>query len=132
MELRKRLRHRTELGKYSHLEEVRVLRVSYGRLYHDHLETKVGKIAARQDLDLAGPDEVQRQDRVVRAPKNKVCANSQEAEGGRGEAGSSEIKTSDEVDVVRMVGQWWKGDASHDAQDTEVMRQLARGAPRRL
>lgn len=60
-----------ELGEYSHLEKVRVWCVCNGRLYHDHLETQVGWIAARQDLDRAGPDEVKKQDRVVRVPKDK-------------------------------------------------------------
>ena len=83
--MRKRLGHRTEVGKYSHLEEVRVRRVSNGRLYHDHLETQVGRIAARQDLDLAGPDgEVKRQDRVVRAPKNKFVRTVRKQKVGEG------------------------------------------------
>lgn len=59
------------LGRYSRLEKVGVRCVSNGRLYHDHLETQVGSIAARQDLGLAGPNGVKKQDRVVRFPKNK-------------------------------------------------------------
>lgn len=48
----KRSRQETGLGEYLHLESVRVRFVSSGRLYHDHLETQVGRIAARQDVDL--------------------------------------------------------------------------------
>lgn len=70
-DLRKRFSHGTELGKYSHLEEVRVRCVSNGRLYHDHLETQVGRIAARLELGLAGPNGVKKQDRVVRFPNSK-------------------------------------------------------------
>lgn len=49
-DLRKRFRQGRELGKYSHLEEVRVRCVSNSALYHDHLEILIGRIAARQDL----------------------------------------------------------------------------------
>jgi hypothetical protein len=116
-QLRKRLKHGTEAGQYSHLEEVRVLRVSCGRLYHDHLETRWEGL--RQERISTWAVQMRPRGRTESSgfPRISMCKQS-EAEVRRGEAGSPRINASDEFGWVRMGGRWWEVDACHDAHNS--------------
>lgn len=97
------------------LEVVRVWCVSNGRPYHDHFETQLGRIAARLDLELASPNGVKKQDRVVRVPKNRyVSTVRKEQEGKRRQAALKQNKRQGRRGKDGLaVGE---DDACHDTQ----------------